>query len=52
MKIIIILFLTYPFLSVCVLCLTFPFCNDHQIFGVSRHGNSLGSFRWWWCCCL
>jgi len=42
-----------PFLSVFMFSVwIFLFCNDHQIIGVSRHGDSWGSFRWWWCCCL
>jgi len=38
-KKIIFLLLTLS-LCVCVICLAFPFCNDHQIFGVSRCGDS------------
>jgi len=29
--------------------LIFPFCNDHQLFGVSRLRNPWWSSRWWIC---
>jgi len=39
-----------PFLFVVYSMFGFPLCNDPQILGVSRYGNSLWS-QWWWKCC-
>jgi len=36
-------------LLVSVFCVVFPFCNDHQILGVSRYRNPWWS-QWWWKC--
>jgi len=33
-------YFSLPFLLVFVFLCGFPFCNDHQSFGMSRHGNS------------
>jgi len=40
--------ISLPFFSMSVFCLVF-FCDDHQILGLSKCGDSWWSWCWRWC---